>query len=155
MALIVGCTCLAFACGSARPETSEQGKTGVSGETSEAEAPPRAKEEGRQIVVYYFHGARRCRTCRAIEAFAREVVESGFTGDLRSGTLAWKAVNVDEPGNEHFIKEFGLVSSSLVIVETRAGETVRFEILQKVWSLVRDRPRFDDYVRQAIVEYLG
>lgn len=114
-----------------------------------------ATDRDSQVVVYYFHGTRRCKTCRTIEAYAEEVVKSRFAKDLESGALAWKVVNYDEPENEHFIKEFSLVSASLVLVEINDEGPVRFEVLQKAWSLVRDESSFDQYVRQSIRDYIG
>jgi thiol-disulfide isomerase/thioredoxin len=108
-----------------------------------------------QIVVYYFHGARRCKTCRTIEAYAEEVVKSRFAKELESGSMAWEVVNYDEAENEHFLKEFGLVSASLVVVEMSKGKPVRFEVLQKAWSLVRDKPGFDQYVHRSLLDYMG
>ena len=35
------------------------------------------------------------------------------------------------------------------------GETVRFEVLQEAWSLVRDKQRFQQYVYRALREHLG
>jgi hypothetical protein len=112
-------------------------------------------EAERQVVVYYFHGERRCKTCLTIEAYAKETVDTRFAKQLGSGELAWKVVNYDGEGNGQFVEEFGLVSASLVVVETEGGEVVRFEVLQKVWSLVRDKTGFQSYVRDSILRYLG
>jgi hypothetical protein len=109
----------------------------------------------RQIVVYYFHGERRCKTCLTIEAYAKETVDTRFAKQLSSGDLVWEVVNYDGEGNGHFVEEFALVSASLVIVETNDGEMVRFEVLQKAWSLVRDKTGFQRYVRDSILGYLG
>jgi len=107
-----------------------------------------------QIVVYYFHGKYRCKTCRTIEAYAEEAVKTSFEEKLRTGALAWKVVNVDEPGNEHFLYDFELPGSSLVVVEMQEGQPGRFEVLQDVWTLVGDREGFFDYVRQAVGKFL-
>ena len=72
-----------------------------------------------------------------------------------SGELVWKVLNYDEPENKHFIKDFGLVSASLVVVEMHEGEPVRFDVLQRAWSLARDEWRFDQYVHQSVLDYLG
>jgi len=117
--------------------------------------PAEAAAGDRQVVVYYFHGERRCKTCRTIEAFAEEVIQGRFAKQLDSGALAWRTVNFDEPENEHFIEEFGLVSSSLVLVEMQGGKPARFEVLKEAWSLVRDKPAFDQYVLDAVRGYLG
>jgi hypothetical protein len=126
---------------------------------SEEDPAVRAAEEAEAadplVVVYYFHGERRCKTCRTIEAFAEETVRGRFAKQLDSGELAWRAVNFELPENEHFIEEFGLVSSSLVLVEMRDGKPAKFEVLQKAWSLVRDRPGFEQYVADAVRGYLG
>ena len=65
--------------------------------------------------VFYFHGERRCATCRSIEATASAVVRGQFSERLASGTLEWKVVNFDEKENNHFIKDLGLAGSGVVI----------------------------------------
>ena len=132
-----------------------QSATNPSDGGGEPTAEMAAIDPDNQIVVYYFHGARRCKTCRTIEAYAEQVVKSRFAKELGSGALVWQVVDYDEPENEHFIKDFGLVSASLVVVEMSKGEPVRLEVLQKAWSLVRDKSGFDQYVRQSIFAYLG
>jgi len=107
-----------------------------------------------EVVLYYFHGTRRCNTCRTIESYAREAVEGRFQDALRTGTLSCAALNTDEPENAHFVRDFRLVSSSLVLVELEGGKIVRHEILQDAWTLVRDKPRFIAYVQESVGEYL-
>ena len=108
----------------------------------------------RQVVLYYFHGDQRCKTCRTIEAFAEETVTSRFAQQLEAGELAWKVVNYDDEANRHFVEQYGLFSASLVLVELDGGEPVRFEVLQKVWSLVRDQTGFEHYVRESVADFL-
>jgi hypothetical protein len=121
----------------------------------EAAAEQKTVESQRLILFYYFHGTRRCKTCRLIETTAHDIVSALFTEELKGGEIAWKAVNYDEPENDHFIKDFGLVSSSLVIVAMKDGEPTGFEVLQQAWSLVRDKPAFKHYIEQAALKYSG
>jgi len=107
-----------------------------------------------EVVLYYFHGTRRCNTCRKIESYTQEAVEGKFKDALQAGTLNWTVLNTDESENAHFVKDFGLVSSSVVLVEVDGGKVVRHEILQDVWTLVRDKPRFTEYVQESIGEFL-
>src|SRR3990172_4504257 len=60
------------------------------------------------ILVYYFHATTRCATCRTIEAYAHETVASKFAADLEARRLEWRTVNVEEPANQHFIRDFQL-----------------------------------------------
>jgi hypothetical protein len=107
------------------------------------------------LVLYYFHGAKRCNTCRSIESQTRDAIEGKFAAELEAGTLQWKVLNTDEPENEHFLKDFDLVGSSLVLVEMKGDSVVRHEILQDVWTLVRDEPRFRQYVQRSVDGYLN
>ena len=60
----------------------------------------------RTLIVYYFHGNKRCNTCRTIEAYTEEAIKTGFPDELRSGRLVWIPVNVDVPENGHFVEDF-------------------------------------------------
>jgi hypothetical protein len=131
---------------------------GVSAETGKA-GPENAVGDDNagttsEVVLYYFHGTRRCNTCQTIESYAQEAVEGKFKNALQAGTLSWSPLNTDESENAHFVKDFALVSSSLVLVEVDGGEVVRHQVLQEAWTLVRDKPGFIEYVQKSVGEYL-
>ncbi len=113
-----------------------------------------SKRIEREVILYYFHGTRRCNTCRNIEAYAQRAVEMKFKDDINAGALQWKVLNTDEAANAHFLKDFGLVSSSLVVVEMNGDQVVRHDVLQDAWTLVRDEPRFILYIQRSVHEYL-
>jgi len=108
-----------------------------------------------RLVAYYFHGNYRCATCRKLEAFSEEAIMKGFPDEIASGRLSWKVVNTDEPESKHFVKDFELVTKSLVLVEYRGDEVVRFQNLKLIWQLVGDKDGFLTYVREATGEMLG
>ena len=112
------------------------------------------KADGR-VIAYYFHGNFRCITCRTIEAYSEEAITKGFPDELASGRLAWRVVNMDEPENKHFVRDFELVTRSLVLVEYRNGKVTRHENLKQIWQLVRDKESFVNYVRTFTREFLG
>lgn len=117
-----------------------------------AAAAPEARDA--EVVAYYFHGNLRCKTCRTIEAYSEEAIRNEFADELGSGRLAWRVVNVEEPENEHFVENFALVTRSLVLAEYEDGEVTRWENLNQVWQLVRDKERFLEYVRRSTREFL-
>ena len=104
-----------------------------------------------QTLVYYFHGTVRCATCRTIEAYAREAVTDAFAADLEARRIGWQALNVDEPANQHFVRDFQLYTRSVVVVDARNPK--RFKVLERVWELVRDKPAFQKYVEQEIRDF--
>ena len=108
-----------------------------------------------QVVVSYFHGDVRCATCKKLEAYSREAVETTFAAEIAAGRLAFKMVNTDRPENEHFIKDYSLITKSLVVSEENDGKVVRWTNLDKIWTLVRgDQQAYADYVIAGVRAYL-
>lgn len=107
-------------------------------------------ESNARLTVYYFHGNKRCTTCRTIEAYGKEAIESGYAEALVSGLVEWKVVNVDEPQHEHFIEDFELANKSIVVAENLPDATGRWKRLDRVWDLVGDRPGFIAYVQGEV-----
>lgn len=117
-----------------------------------APPPPRATAPARaaatQARVYYFHGTARCKTCRTIEAYARETLTTAFAAELQARKLEWLVINVDEPANRHFVDDFQLYARSVVVVDVKNPK--RFKVLERVWELVGSKPEFQKYVEQEI-----
>jgi len=108
-----------------------------------------------KLVVYYFHGNTRCVTCRKIESFAKSAIESGFTAELKSGQIQFRAVNVEEPKNEHFVQDYQLATRSVVLSRIRNDKQDAWKNLDQVWTLVRDPDAFERYVVDETKRLLG
>jgi hypothetical protein len=125
----------------------------VSPKRTGADATPAAA--GRQVMVYYFHRTARCPTCLKIEALAKQEVEASFAAELKQGDLKFQSLNVEEAGNEHFVKDYDLVSQSLVLVDYRNGVPGRWKSLDAVWDLVHAEEDFARYVRDEVQAFVG
>ena len=112
-------------------------------------------DSGAHFVAYYFHGNLRCATCRKLEAYSEEAISEAFADELASGELTWKILNTDEEDHKHFVKDFELVTKSVVLVEYRDAQVVRFENLKDVWKLVGDKDDFVKYVQDSTHKFLG
>lgn len=140
---------------------SEQSETG-STTTVAQPAPPQAPAEVAQqtnspqhkLVAYYFHRTQRCRTCLTIEAYAEEALREEFPEAFETGELEWQAVNIEESPNEHFVTEYELTTSTLVMVLLENGVQQRWKSLDQVWELVSDEWVFKDYVKDEALAYL-
>ena len=132
--------------------------TGLTADSVSKGAPPipdTSSTEGNQkVVAYYFHGRVRCVSCVKIEKLSRKAITEGFPKELKNDRLAFRDVNVEEPGNRHFIDDYRLVSQSLVIVEYRDGRQVRWKNLEKVWTLLDSEKEFLPYVKEGVSSYL-
>jgi hypothetical protein len=107
-----------------------------------------------KVVAYYFHTTFRCSSCRKIEAYSREAIESGFAKELKDGRLAWCSINVDERTNRHFIQDYQLFSKSLVLVKMKDGKQAEWKNLMKVWQLLGNKEAFLRYVQVELRSYL-
>ena len=132
------------------PSAPAQGTGGGPGGASAGQA----LSTGHKVIAYYFHGNFRCVSCVKIETLSRKVVTEGFPEEIKTGRLEFRQVNVDEPQNRHFVEEYELSSKSLVIVELRDGRQVRWQNLEKVWTLLDSEPEFTTYVRDGVSGFL-
>lgn len=120
------------------------------GDTAPATAPAIGEADLSRIAVYYFHGRQRCRTCRLIEAYTRQTLDESYPDLLSAERVVWRIVNYDEPEHQHFISDYGLSSSGVVLVEERAGRAGAWRRLDAVWDLVSDELRFKSYVESQV-----
>lgn len=107
-----------------------------------------------KYIVYYFHTDYRCSSCQRIEKWSDDAVKSGFARALQEDRLQWRVLNVDRQEHKHFVKDFGLYTKSLVIVEQADGEPVRWKNLEKVWQLLRSKEKFTGYVQSEIKAFM-
>jgi len=114
------------------------------------EAPEKSK-----VVVYYFHGDFRCTTCYKLEQYSKEAIDTHFKDVLSSGKLEFKAVNIEEKANGHFINDYQLYTKSLILSLVRDGKEIKYKNLTKIWEYVGDRQRFFEYVRSEVQDFLN
>jgi len=111
------------------------------------------REKG-QLVVYYFHGDMRCKTCHLLETYAKEALEANFGAELESKDIVWRMVNVDRSENGHYVGDYELVSKAVVLSWVEDGKEVRWKKLDEIWQKVNDKNSYLEYVRQSVEEFL-
>ncbi len=76
------------------------------------------------VEVLYFHGARRCVTCLAIEEHARDLVETVYAEEQKRGNLVFRSVDIAE--EVVLAKKYEVAWSALILVDYNKGgrETV-------------------------------
>lgn len=106
------------------------------------------------VTVINFHGEKRCRTCISIGNLARKTLDEDFAEEEKAGMVHWAHTNFDEAANAHFVKDYGLVSSSVVVTLWKGGKEVKWKELDAVWDHVGDEPTFRAYLAKGIRELL-
>jgi hypothetical protein len=89
-----------------------------------------------------------------MEKYTNEAVMAYFSNELKSGKIEFKVVNVDMPENEHFMKDYGLYTKSVVISEIKSGKEIRWKNLDKIWTKVRDKNEFMNYIKQETLDFM-
>lgn len=107
-----------------------------------------------KVIAYYFHGAFRCYTCTNMEKYSREAIEANFKDALASRSLEFKAVNVEDRGNEHFVNDYQLYTKSLILSFVKDGKEIRSKNLDKIWEYSRNKQKFIDYITSEIRNFL-
>jgi hypothetical protein len=130
----------------------EPAKKGAAAEASTVVTP---SVRSHRVIAYYFHTTLRCASCRAIESYSREAIDTAFADEIADGRLVWKVVNIEVKGNEHFAKDYALYTKSLVLVDEVRGKPAQWKNLEKVWQLLQDKPRFLRYVQDETRAYLS
>ena len=110
-------------------------------------AQPKQDAKSR-VIAYYFHGTSRCKTCNTIEAYTKEALGTFFANAMKDKSLEFMALDIDQEENDHFIKDYELVSSSVVLQVVKNGKKGQWKALPKVWELVHEKDKFFQYIQQ-------
>ena len=83
------------------------------------------------VEVFYFHNARRCATCLAVETESKKIVE-----ELYNDKVAFSAYNLEEKDGKALAGELGVSGQTLLIV---SGEA-RINITNEGFMNARSNP---------------
>ena len=131
-----------FAAEPAKPAKSDSGQVAVEKATI-----------GR-LIVTYFHGNARCVTCRKLEAYAQEVMDSSYASSIKDSSVVWRLINFDEEENDHFLKDYKMYNQSLILSYLVDGKEKSWKNLDQIWLLVGDKEKYQAYIRNEITTFL-
>ena len=103
-----------------------------------------------KLIVYYFHGNFRCHSCTMIEALTKQAVNSGFSDQLKNGRIELKVINIEEPGNEHFVDDYKLYTKSVILSDVNNDREVSWKNCEKVWTLLGNEQKFIKYIQSEV-----
>ena len=122
------------------------------GDQSEGTAIDTLPADG--VVVYYFHGTKRCGTCNKMERLTAEVVSDRFSERRRDGSVAFRTVNLETDATRHFIADFELASKAVVMVERSGGKDLAWRRLDAIWEKIADDGAYSDYIAENLTACL-
>jgi len=120
-----------------------------------ATASAQADSASDKVIVYYFHGTRRCPTCLGIQETIAKTIRERFAAETASGALAFKEINFEEPENKHFVKEYSLGFSTMVVVANKGQATLKWDNFNKVWDYAHNPEALTEYTEKGVRAYLA
>lgn len=137
------------------------GMAAAEGETTGSKSAKSAKVEKAEkkatpkVAVYYFHGGQRCANCIKIESYTEEAMKTVFADAIKSGEISWNVVDWDKKENAHVVKDYQLVTKSVVAVKMNGNKAVEYKNLTDIWTLLGNKKKFQDYIVKEVNAYLG
>lgn len=92
------------------------------------------------VEVLYFHGKQRCVTCRAIEAGAKEALESTFPDRLEDGSVVFRTIDISKEENEAIAGKYEVVWSSLIVVRHSGDKETAENMTEFAFANARNSP---------------
>ena len=96
--------------------------TSCSSQTSQSEqnlSVHSDQQESATVTVYYFHGDRRCATCKAVGSVSKQAVAKAFS---ENSNVVFKDLNIDESENNELKDKFELSGSGLFVFDGNKKE---------------------------------
>ena len=95
-------------------------------ENSETEAA--IQQETATVTVYYFHGDRRCTTCKAVGSVSQQTIADEYS---ENPNVAFIDINIDEAENNEIKDKFELSCSGLFVYDGSTKEDLTVFAFQK------------------------
>ena len=105
------------------------------------------EEVNDHVELIYFHGKQRCITCRAIEKFSKEVVDSLVATGVPADELSFKVIDINE--NEALADSYEVAGSSLFLVKYNGGHETRDNLTSFGFGNAKSKP---DVFKQGLTE---
>jgi hypothetical protein len=97
------------------------------------------------LTAIYFHAPHRCPTCKKIEAYTHEALQPA----IADRQIVWQVADYTAPENAVMVDRFKVLTSTVVLTETRNGEVVRFKNVEEVWDHTDNQTEFVAFMRDA------
>ena len=89
-----------------------------------------------------------------MESYSLETVTKYFKKEIESGKVNFKAIDLEEKNNEHYVNDYKLYTKTLIISVTKNGKEIQYKNLDKIWEYARNKEKFTNYVKNSINESL-
>lgn len=80
------------------------------------------QEINAKVEVYYFHGDRRCKTCKAVGAIAKDFLIENYSKEMEARSVYFHDINYDLEENKELAEKMQVSGSSLIVKKSSKTE---------------------------------
>ena len=107
------------------------------------------------VEVLYFHGPQRCKTCVALQNVTKELVETKFAKELKSGRVKLREINLSSDEGEKLGDKYEIAWSSLVIVRKQGKKEKFVDLTDDGFRYaIKNKAKIQSIIQQNINEFL-
>jgi len=121
----------------------------LNSDTAQAAGAPKDR-----VVVMYFHRTQRCPTCLKMGSYTEEAVKKGFAREIKEGKVSFHYIDFQDEKNAAYTKAYGVTGPKLIVAKASGTKVSEFESLDEMWTKVRDKVDFVEYVQSSVKSYL-
>ena len=118
-----------------------------------AEASAKATKPSDRVVVMYFHRTQRCPTCLKMGGYSEEAVKKGFAKEIKEGKVEFHFIDFQDKKNEALTKGYQVGGPALIVARVVDNKVKDRKTLKEVWTKVRDKTAFIEYVKNNVKDY--
>ena len=107
-----------------------------------------------RVLAIYFHRTQRCPTCLKMGSYTEEAVKKGFAQQVKAGTVEFHYIDFQNKKNAVLAKGYKVSGPALVVAKVKENKVKEYKDLEDIWTKVRQKPEFMEYVRQNVEAYL-
>jgi len=107
-----------------------------------------------RVVAMYFHRTQRCPTCLKMGSYSEEAVKSGFAQQVKDGKVEFRYIDFQDGKNAALTKGYKVGGPTLIVARVAGGKVAEYKNLTEIWTKVRDKEAFVEYVRNNVKSYL-
>jgi thiol-disulfide isomerase/thioredoxin len=121
---------------------------------SDAASAADAPKDKDRVVVMYFHRTQRCPTCQKMGSYTEEAVKKGFAREIKEGKVDFHFIDFQDAKNAAFTKAYGIQGPTLIVAKASGTKVSEYQNLDEMWTKVRDKADFIEYVQTSVKSYL-
>jgi hypothetical protein len=106
-----------------------------------------------RVVVIYFHRTQRCPTCLKMGSYSEEAVKGGFAKQIKDAKVEFHYIDFQDQKNGALTKGYKVGGPTLIVARVAGNKVAEFKNLTEIWTKVREKSAFIDYVQSNVKDY--